>query len=188
MVKRILLPLLLIGVIAGLALLSACSDSTTPAAPAADGRLVLHLADAPGDYDEVNLTVIGVRVHKADADGENDGADEGGWMTVSDDIFTVDLLTLTGGNSVVLADTLLPAGQYTQVRLMLGDGCHLMVDGERHDLEVPSGEQSGLKLNHPFTLGDSAIYEAALDFDAHRSIVVTGNGAYTVIGPDRTVG
>ena len=176
--KRILLPLLLTGVIAGMALLSACSDSTTAPATAADGRLVLHLTDAPGDYDEVNLTVIGVRIHKADADGENDGADEGGWMTVSDDTFSVDLLTLSGGNSVVLADTLLPAGEYTQVRLLLGEGCHLMVDGERHDLEVPSGEQSGLKLNHTFTLGGGAIYEVALDFDAHRSIVVTGNGGY----------
>jgi hypothetical protein len=186
LMKRLMLPLAALLSLILLLGLAACSDDpAAPAAGAGEGRLVLRLTDAPGDYDAVNLSVVGVRVHRAGADtvggDEQDGMNgdgHGGWMTVSEDSFTVDLLTLSGGHSLVLADTMLPAGTYTQVRLMLGEGCHVIVDGERHDLEVPSGEQSGLKLNHPFTLTDGVLHEATLDFDAHRSIHVTGNGRY----------
>ena len=92
-----------------------CSDATAPAVGSDTGRLQLTLTDARGDFDEVNVTVVGVRVHRAGADSVS------GWITVSDDSFTVDLLTLTGGNGVVIADTLLPAGTYTQIRLLLGE-------------------------------------------------------------------
>ena len=175
--KRILLPLLATLLVAGLAVLTACSDSTDPVQPA-QGRLVLNLTDASCDYDEVNIVVIGVRVHRAGSDdGEN--PDEGGeWITVSDDTFTVDLLTLSNGQSIILTDTLLAAGKYTQVRLLLDDGCTVVVAGEPHDLEVPSGEQSGLKLNHPFTLSPDFTYGATLDFDACRSVHLTGNDQY----------
>lgn len=153
----------------GLAL--GCSDSTGPA-PAGEGRLTLTLVDAPGDFDAVNVTVVGVRAHRAGADSA------AGWFTISEDTFTVDLLTLTGGHGVVIADTLLPAGDYTQIRLLLGEGCHVVVDGQTHPLEVPSGGTSGLKLNHPFTLLDGTVHAATLDFDAHRSIHLTGDGRW----------
>jgi hypothetical protein len=150
-----------------------CSDSTSPdAEPGGVGRLKLNLVDAPGDFDQVNLVVVGVRVHRA---GDDSLA---GWHDVGVDTFTVDLLTLTDGQGVVIADTLLPAGDYTQVRLLLGDGCHVVADGDTHPLEVPSGGTSGLKLNHPFTLAPGTLHEATLDFDAHRSIHVTGNGRW----------
>jgi len=177
--KRILLPLLATLMVAVLAtLMTACSDSTEPAAPAPMGQLVLNLTDAACGYDEVNVEIIGVMVHRA---GEDDGEspDDGGeWITVSDDTFTVDLLTLSNGQSIILTDTLLVAGKYTQIRLMLDDGSTVVVDGESHDLEVPSGEQSGLKLNHPFTLSSDVLYSATLDFDACRSVHRTGNGQY----------
>jgi len=170
--KRILLPLLLALLVAGMAaLMTACSDTTGPSTSNDEGRLVLNLTDAACGFDEVNVVVIGVRVHRADQEG-------GEWTTVRDDTFTVDLLTLSNGQSIVLADTLLPAGKYTQIRLLLGEGCTVVVDGQTHDLEVPSGEQSGLKLNHPFTLYPDVLYSATLDFDASRSIHMTGNDQY----------
>ncbi len=161
-----------LALVLGLGAWSGCSDSTAPTTPAGSGRLTLSLTDAPGDFDAVNLVVTGVRAHRADGDST------GGWITVCDDTFTVDLLTLVGGHSMVLADTLLPAGNYTQIRLLLGDGCNVVVDGTAHDLEVPSGQTSGLKLNHPFTLAEGNVYAATLDFDAHRSIHRTGNGRW----------
>ena len=170
--KRILLS----GLVLSLALLTGilgCSDSTAPAdSNDGPGQLKLNLIDAPCDYDEVNLVVAGVRVHRAGEDSLS------GWLDVGVDTFTVDLLTLNDGQSVVIADSLIPSGDYTQIRLLLAEGCHVIVDGETHELEVPSGETSGLKLNHPFTLNPDAIYEATLDFDACRSIHVTGNGRY----------
>lgn len=162
-------------VLAALALVAAglagCSDSTSPGA-ASSGRLKLNLIDAPGDFEAVNVEVEGVQAHREYENGD------GEWITVSTRHFTVDLLTLTRGHGVVVADTVLPAGQYTQVRLLLGDGCTVAVDGQTHPLEVPSGDTSGLKLNHPFTIAPQTLYEATLDFDAHRSIHTTGNGRW----------
>ena len=166
--------LILLAALALAALIAAfgCSDSTSPAAAGGEGRLRLTLTDARADFDEVNVVVVGVRAHRAGDDST------GGWITVSDDTFTVDLLTLTGGNGVVIADTMLPAGQYTQIRLLLGEGANVVVDGRAHPLEVPSGGTSGLKLNHPFTLAPDSLYAATLDFDAYRSIHGTGNGRW----------
>ena len=39
-------------------------------------------------------------------------------------------------------------------------------------------QQTGVKLNHAFVIEDGLLYELLLDFDAERSIVVTGNGTY----------
>ena len=166
--------LILLAALALAALIAAfgCSDTTSPAAAGGEGRLQLTLIDARADFDEVNVVVIGVRAHRAGDDST------GGWMTVSDDTFAVDLLTLTDGNGVVIADTLLPAGRYTQIRLLLGEGANVVVDSQTYDLEVPSGATSGLKLNHPFTLAAGSLYAATLDFDAHRSIHRTGNGRW----------
>jgi hypothetical protein len=48
----------------------------------------------------------------------------------------------------------------------------------KHDLEVPSGSQSGLKLIHQFTIDSGKLYELLLDFNVDKSIVITGNGKY----------
>lgn len=152
-------------------LMIGCSDSNDTETPG-DGTMRVFLIDEPGDYDEVNVEVVGVEVHRS---GDEDNA---GWRTIDVDTTYVDLLSLTNGNSVVLADSTLPAGQYTQVRLILGEGNTVVVDGETHPLVVPSGGETGLKLNHPFTIEPETLYEITLDFNADRSIHLTGNGVY----------
>ena len=172
--KRYIIPmglmvLLLVGVIAG------CSDddSTTPnPEPAGSGHLKLNLIDSVGPYDEVNIEVIEVTVH-ADSDDSTSG-----WFVISDDTLAVNLLEYTNGNVAILADSSLASGHYTQVRLLLTDNNTVVVNGEIHPLEIPSGSTSGLKLNHPFTIEEGITYSATLDFDAERSIHMTGNGVY----------
>ena len=132
----------------------------------------IFLIDAPGDYEQVNVEVVEVRIHRAGEDSLS------GWYTISQDTTAVNLLELTDGNYAVLADSTLPAGEYSQVRLILSDANTVMVDGELHDLEIPSSSQSGLKLNHPFEISDGLTYSVTLDFDADRSIHQTGNGQY----------
>jgi len=173
--KRILIPAALVACALGALAVGGCSDSTTPG-DVPPGRLVLTMIDAPGDYDAVNVHVVRVEVHRGDEGDEGDG----GWMVVSEDTMLVDLLTLTDGQGVVLADTLLPAGHFTQVRLILGGGNTVVVGGLEHELEVPSGENTGLKLNHPFDIEPDALYRATLDFDADRSVHRTGNGRYVL--------
>lgn len=161
------LGLLLCGLVAG------CNDDPASTPTGGTGFIKVNLVDAPGDFEQVNLEVIRVEVHHSDiADSAS------GWQVVSADTIMVDLLDLTNGNMMVLADSTLAAGHYTQVRLILGDDNTVMVDGVLHDLRVPSGGNTGLKLNHPFTIEDGSLYEFTLDFDAHRSIHRTGNGQY----------
>ncbi len=153
--------------------IAGCSDddSTAPESTA-DGHLKLNLIDSVGPYEEVNIEVIEVSVHRA---GEDSTA---GWIIVSEDTMNVNLLDFTNGHFAVLADSSLASGQYTQVRLLLTDNNTVVVEGETHELEIPSGSTSGLKLNHPFTIEAGTTYSATLDFDAERSIHVTGGGDY----------
>lgn len=146
-----------------------CSDDAT--APGT-GTLKLNLVDSPAAYDAVIVQVDSVQVHAAGEDSTS------GWRTVSSNAGEWDLLTLRNGLSALLADAQLPAGHYTQIRLRLGDGNRVVVDGVEHDLEVPSGARTGLKLNHEFTIEDGVLTEITLDFDANRSVHETGNGRW----------
>ncbi len=85
---------------------------------------------------------------------------------------------LTNGASAVLGDTSLTPGKYTQIRLIIGDGSYVIDQGVKHDLEIPSGSQTGLKLTHQFTIEPGKLYELILDFNVDKSIVITGNGRY----------
>jgi len=150
-----------------------CSDQTTNVDPVdPNGRLKMYLIDSPATLDSVIICVTRVEVHKAGNDSTS------GWFVINDLTRYFDLLQLTNGASAILGDTSLPAGQYTQIRLFIGDGSYVIDQGIKYDLEVPSGSQSGLKLIHQFTIESNKLYELLLDFNVEKSIVITGNGQY----------
>jgi hypothetical protein len=45
-------------------------------------------------------------------------------------------------------------------------------------LEIPSSENTGIKLNHPFEIVGGMVTKLTIDFDARKSIIKTGNGKY----------
>jgi hypothetical protein len=151
-----------------------CSnDNTTGPASSKDGRLKLTMVDSPAGYDEVNIVVNRVEVHLA--------GDTSSWMVINPVPHTYDLLQLVNGASVVLGDTFLTPGHYTQIRLLIGDSSNVVVNGTPYPLNIPSGMQTGIKLNHEFDIEAGNLYELMLDFDAGRSIHVThGGGQYTL--------
>ncbi|MDZ7625664.1 MAG: DUF4382 domain-containing protein [Ignavibacteriaceae bacterium] len=75
-------------------------------------------------------------------------------------------------------ETLLTCWPLHTIRLFIGEGSYVIDQGIKHDLEVPSGSQSGLKLIHQFTIEEGKLYELLLDFNVEKSIVITGNGRY----------
>jgi hypothetical protein len=150
-----------------------CSDQTTDVDPVdQNGRLKMYLIDSPAALDSVVICVTRVEVHRVGNDSTS------GWFVINDSTRYFDLLQLTNGVSEILGDSSLPAGQYTQIRLYIGDGSYVIDQGIKHDLEVPSGSQSGLKLIHQFTIEAGKLYELLLDFNVEKSIVITGNGQY----------
>ena len=147
-----------------------CSDSTSP--ETGQGQIKITMVDSPAEYDEINIVVTRVEVHRSGSDSTN------GWFVINNNTATYDLLRLRNGASVVLGNNYLDAGNYTQIRLIIGTGSNIVVDGITYPLDVPSGEQTGIKLNHAFAIQSGVIYELMLDFDAGHSIVLTGNGQY----------
>jgi hypothetical protein len=134
--------------------------------PGTTGRLVLYISDDPGEFDQVNIVVTRVEAHKSG----------GSWFVVTEEENTFDLLELSNGVMAVLADAELEPGKYTQLRLILGDGSNVVVDGDSHPLAIPSGLQTGLKLVHEFDLEADYTYELLLDFNVHHSIHTSALG------------
>ncbi len=89
----------------------------------------------------------------------------------------LDLLQYQGGRVALLLDgTTLPAGDYEWVRLIVDnetgvrDSYVVLRGGEECELRVPSGAESGLKLNRGFTLPADGSVALTIDFDLHKSI------------------
>ena len=132
--------------------LFSCSDSDDSVQPA---RVSIRLVDAPGDYDNVFIDVQDVVIKYSD-----DGDEEREIGTINTGVY--DLLELTGGASVILADDEIPAGRISQIRLVLGDNNTVVVDGQTFPLSTPSAQQSGLKLNVNQDLEGGIFYEFIL--------------------------
>lgn len=171
----------------GLVACGGSDDSSIAPAPvsSASGTLRIALTDAPAcGFDHVYVTVERVRVHQTSSANDNDA----GWSEiVLNPAQRIDLLGLTNGVLAELGQTLLPAGQYTQVRLVLspnGGGIPanavVPTGGTETALDTPSATQSGLKLIHGFTVQPNTLTDLVLDFDACRSIVRKGNGGFNL--------
>jgi len=140
-------------------------------------RVQLKLVDAPGDYLEVNVNIVDIQY--------NNSENEAGWVSFGepDDYpINVDLTTLIAGNSLLLADQIIPSGMLKQIRLVLGDGNTLKIEGQESmmALNTPSAMQSGLKLNMNTTLDAGFTYTFILDWDVQKSVVSTGAGTYNL--------
>lgn len=149
-----------------------CNDNDDNGTNQGTARMSLQLVDAPGDYDAVYIDVQDVVVKYQGSDDEIPIGE------VNTGIYN--LLELTGGVSVLLADEQLPAGEISQIRLILGSENSIVVDGESYPLSTPSAQQSGLKIQLNETLEEDVFYEYILDFDVEKSIVVQGNGGYSL--------
>lgn len=153
-----------------------CSENDDQNANTA--RLVVHMTDAPGDYDEVWVDVVDVRI-KADASD-----DEQGWISLPNiNAGVYDLLSLTGGVTQLLADANVAAGPLGQIRLVLGNNNTVVINGESQPLSTPSAQQSGLKLQVNQNLEAGKRYEFLLDFDVDKSIVSAGSSGGFILKP-----
>lgn len=163
--------------IAGLAMsavlafgLFACDNASSPSSDA-PAIFEIRMHDTPVDnIAEVNVHVESVRVNHSDGNG---------WVTINEPNEVYNLLDLVNGNMVVLGEEEVEGGRYNQVRLVLGENNTIVTnDGEVHDLQTPSAQQSGLKININADLEPGVRYTLNLDFDVSKSIVQTGNSGY----------
>ena len=138
--------------------------------PQLDDKVTINvfLTDSPAVYDAVYIDIVQVEIHS-----------DSGWTTLNPiNAGIYDLLEFSNGMDTLLGSVTLPPGKISQMRLLLGPNNGILVDSVYHDLTIPSGSQSGLKLNIHDTLVLGVTYNIWIDFDAGRSILKTGNGKY----------
>ena len=147
-----------------LAVLPGCDDD------GGTGKLTLGITDAPVDgATAVVVQFTGVEVKPADGSARSFDFDAPR---------QIDLLALTGTDSeLLLEDVEVPSGRYNWVRLKVDanedgvtDSYIDLDDGSRHELEIPSGDESGLKLNTGFSVPAGGEASFTLDFDLRKSV------------------
>jgi hypothetical protein len=149
-------------------------SNNTP--PVGYGQLAVDLVDAPNPaVEEIWVKVTQVRAHSTSA----------GWTTVSNTTLPVDLLKLqTYAAPLGLAN--LPPGTVTQIRLLLAqDGNYVVTGGKQVPLKVPSGCESGVKIQGPWEVAACNRTSVTLDFDGNKSIWYhpTGQGDEWILRP-----
>jgi hypothetical protein len=181
-----------LALVSGLALLlAACGGGGADVtAGGGTGTLRLALTDAPAcGYDKVNVTIDRIRVHQSASAAESDA----GWSEIAlSPAKRVDLLGLTNGVLAELGQTALPAGKYTQLRLVLAENggatplANSMLPtgaGAEVPLTTPSAQQSGLKLNTNIEVAANQMADFVIDFDACKSVVSAGNSGKYLLKP-----
>ena len=173
------------------------SDGSGSVGGGGSGTLSLLLQDAFSEsYKAVYVTITEVQVCK----GTNQDKD-GDWRTVASPGKTYNLLELVNGVREQLGLVDLEAGSYTQMRLIIGrtpdGGINLLsqphkyanyviienADNEIHELKVPSGFQTGIKIVHGFVIEENETTELILDFDASKSVVRAGASGNWLLKP-----
>lgn len=168
-------------------MLSACGGGGDGASVSQTaGTMRVSMTDAPAcGFDAVNVTVSKVRIHQTSNASENDG----GWTDITlNPARKINLLNLTNGVLDELGQVSLPAGRYTQLRLVLegntgnraANSVVPSTTGAEVALDTPSAAQSGIKLTGNFDVASGQLADIVLDFDACKSVVSKGNGGYAL--------
>jgi len=125
------------------------------------GTVNVGLTDAPVDNaQEVNIEVQALVLQHSD--GERSRFE----FEMPE---PVNLLSLTGGTVMsLLEDEEVAAGEYAWMRLELGDGNTIVIDGGEYDLTTPSVR--GVQTSG-FTVPAGGEINLTIDFDARKSIV-----------------
>lgn len=147
--------------------LAACGGGDEPE----NGRVSLAVTDAPvDDASSVVVQFSGVAFKRAGTAAEV-------VQNLTPSPRQLDLLQYQQGRAALLLDGVtLPAGDYEWVRLIVDnesgvrDSYIELTSGEECELRVPSGAESGLKLNRGFTLPADGSIALTIDFDLRQSI------------------
>ena len=145
------------------------------------GYISLKVTDAPFPHNmvsEANITITKAEARLKDK-GETNASDANGYpfQLLYEGEIQMNLLELTNGVSQSLGEVEVPVGTYDLVRVYVKDANVILTDGRTFDLEVPSGDQTGVKvfLKPDLIVNEGFTNELLLDFDVYQSFVAKGN-------------
>lgn len=149
---------------------SSSSGSSGSGSPASgSGTLSVAMSDAP-PAGAPAVTRVNVTIDRVEANVN------GAWTPVAAASQSFNLLDLVT-NPALLGSTTLPAGHYTQVRLFPSSATVTDTTGT-YPVDIPSGVQTGVKLNVDYDINPNQITTILLDFNVNKSLVREGNGQY----------
>lgn len=180
----------LAAVFLGLGQMQGCSGGGS--ASATTGTLQVGITDSPAfpNLDSVHLTIDKVVVVPTGKEGLAD-TDPG--LPV--------IATFPGGTGVdilnlhflpqILGTTAIPAGSYSQVRLILAPNSPTLNNyvtlsanpAQKLPLTTPSAQESGLKVVGTFTVTAGSLNTIVLDFNPNEAIVFAGNSGNINLKP-----
>ncbi len=108
------------------------------------GVSVLVTDDAIDEFESLDVTFSEVAVHSTGA------LTATSWVALDMEATTVDLTALHDNLSTRIGNGNVPAGRYTEARLLVSAAVGVLKTGETVSLTVPGGE---LKTTNPFDLG-----------------------------------
>lgn len=152
-------------------MVSSCNKETD------SSHLSIRMTDATANYGAVMVDIQGVEVI----------VNGGSLVLLNTETGIYNLLDYSNGLNTIIATGDLKEGTVSQIRLILGTNNTVTIDNVVYPLSTPSAMQSGLKLQIHQTLMAGVSYNILLDFDAHQSIVLKGNGDYQLKPVIRTI-
>ncbi len=170
------------GALASAVTLSSCGGGGAGAALSSSGLASFSLIDAPAcsTVSDVYVTIAGVQLV----------GEQGTYTMTLPAPQLVDLVTLTNANTLSLGQISAPAGTYQRVNLLLAPtgtstpyANYVVASGTSYPLTIPSGVQSGFKINGEFNLAANGQVNLTVDFNACRSVVMAGNSGQYILKP-----
>ncbi|MFO7824249.1 MAG: DUF4382 domain-containing protein [Cyclobacterium sp.] len=159
------------GMFSGLCM--SCDDA------ASENRSLVNilLVDAPGDFDQVWIEVLGVEILPA---GSRGNAENASWVNIPYQAASnmVRISDLVNEERLLIGRTEIQSGTVSKIRLLLGSQLYLIQDENRIDLSTDSDFEEKLEVEINVNALPGNSYDIYLDFDLARSVVNTGNGNF----------
>ena len=149
----------------GMGTLNVFVTSTSPDNRTTGNETADNATSSNVTWSHVYVTFTVLQAHVA-----NDSNDSG-WHNVSASN-TIDLMSVKTV-SALLGSAQLPAGQYTQLRIVVDKAWGVTSTGQTYDFTVPSGD---LRTDDPFSVTVGQTASLTLDVNLSHSIVWTDHG------------
>ena len=135
-------------------------------------QMTLVGRQAPG-IDALDVTVEGIDLLR----NAQSSSDPDGWVLLTDEVRTYDILQLIDGQMAILADMPFEPGAYDKIRIRF-NAATITVYGLVYDMQLVGGGQSIEIPLSDLIVEDGQVTEVGLDFDPVQSVKVLGNGSF----------
>ncbi|MDP3794185.1 MAG: DUF4382 domain-containing protein, partial [Candidatus Uhrbacteria bacterium] len=136
----------------------------------AKGKVIFSITDTDAAASMQGVTAVQMTIDKIEMHSATKG-----WVNVSNDTKTFDLLTLkASGLTKLAAETNVAVGAYNQIRVHVKK-IVVVKNGVSTEAKLPSNE---LKLNGIFNVNADAVTSVKLDIIVSQSLHITGKGKF----------